>query len=67
MPITRVVYSKLYNLGRYENERFEAEATVAPGQTPEEAMTEAIAFVKAQAGEDDDDAGDGLPPEEKVP
>src|SRR5215469_5458345 len=48
MTITDVTYGHLFNLGNYENERFEATAIVTIDQTAEEAMAELRAWVMAQ-------------------
>lgn len=34
MPISKITYAKLFNLGNYENERFEVEVTIEDGSDP---------------------------------
>lgn len=57
MTITQVHYQKLVNLGDYQNERFGAWASVAEGETAEQAMEALQAWVLDRAGatqEEDD-------------
>lgn len=48
--ITTVTYSRLKKTAMYENERVEATAKIGAGQTPEEALAEARAFVCRHLG-----------------
>jgi hypothetical protein len=48
--ITSVNYSKLVNLGNYENEKIAAWATVEEGQVPEEVLQGLRTWVDEQAG-----------------
>lgn len=48
--ITSVNYSKLVNLGNYENEKIAAWATVEDGQKPEEVLDGLRSWVDEQAG-----------------
>lgn len=48
MPVTRVVYAQLVNLGNYENVRLEVEVTPEPGQAVAEAFDQARGFVRQQ-------------------
>lgn len=50
MAVTSVKYGRVKNLGNYETERFEAEVVLSEGQTAEDAVIEAKAFVKKQLG-----------------
>lgn len=44
--ITQITYARLWNLGNYENERFEATATVGEGEDPAVVLREVKAFVE---------------------
>ena len=50
MRITTITYARLRNLGRYENERLEATAEVAEGETAEEVARYLRAWVEQQLG-----------------
>jgi len=50
IEITSVNYSKLVNLGNYENEKIAAWATVEDGQTPEDVLDGLRTWVDEQAG-----------------
>jgi len=44
--ITSITYARLWNLGNYENERFEVTAQVAAGDDPAAVLRECKAFVE---------------------
>lgn len=53
-PFTLVEYSRLRNLGNYENEKIGVQAVIMPGETPDGALARCRAFVAAQFGERDE-------------
>jgi TolA-binding protein len=49
--ITRVTYGRLTSFGRYENERIGADAAVAEGESPDQALATVTAFVEQKIAE----------------
>jgi beta-xylosidase len=51
MPITKVSYAKLFNLGDYQNHRIEAEADVDTNHGPEDVLAVLTEWVEEQHAE----------------
>ena len=46
MYVSKVVYTRKFNLGNYETEDYSVEVSVQQGENPAEAMTRAKQFVE---------------------
>ena len=48
MKVTQISYGRLINTGNYSHEKFDVTVNLEPGESPQDAMNKAKAFVEKQ-------------------